>query len=74
MQQTGRPKYLVVQVRAAQLKPLEGPEAYADVGRRVCGKRRVIRPWVRRGEMRKSAVERDRAAHTAPEAVAPYAF
>ena len=26
-------------------QPLEGPEAYADVGRRVCGNDGVIRPW-----------------------------
>jgi hypothetical protein len=41
----GRPKHLVVQVRAARLKPLESPEAYADVARRVRGNDGVIRPW-----------------------------
>lgn len=42
---TGRPKHLVVQIRATRLKSLEDPEAYANVTRRVRGNDGVIRPW-----------------------------
>src|ERR1022692_1033275 len=33
-----RPKHMVVEVRAVSLRPLEAPEAYAGVPRRVLGR------------------------------------
>jgi hypothetical protein len=44
-QASERPKHLIVQVRAEGLKPLEQPEAYARVERRVRGQDGVIRPY-----------------------------
>jgi hypothetical protein len=41
----GRPQHKVVSVRAEQLQPLENPEAYDRVPRRVRGRDGVIRPW-----------------------------
>jgi hypothetical protein len=41
----GRPLHKVVQVRAATLQPLEPPDAYEAVPRRVRGRDGVIRPW-----------------------------
>jgi hypothetical protein len=42
---SGRPVHKVVTVRATQLQPLEPPESYASVPRRVRGRDGVIRPW-----------------------------
>jgi hypothetical protein len=44
-QASGRPIHKVVTVRAAGLQPLEPPESYASVPRRVRGRDGVIRPW-----------------------------
>ncbi len=44
-EQGGRPLHKVVSVRAATLQPLEGPESYERVPRRVRGRDGVIRPW-----------------------------
>jgi hypothetical protein len=44
-QANGRPVHKVVTVRASQLQPLEGPESYSRVPRRVRGRDGVIRPW-----------------------------
>jgi hypothetical protein len=41
----GRPVHKIVEVRAGSLSPLDMPEAYADVPRRVLGKDGQIRPW-----------------------------
>jgi hypothetical protein len=41
----GRPLHKVVQVRAATLQPLEGPQSYEKVPRRVRGSDGVVRPW-----------------------------
>jgi hypothetical protein len=46
VQQTGsRPVHKVVAVRASGLQPLEEPERYAEVPRRVRGRDGVIRAW-----------------------------
>jgi hypothetical protein len=50
-QSSARPKHLVVQVRAAHLKPLEQPDAYAHVERRVRGHDGVIRPYAAKGSV-----------------------
>jgi hypothetical protein len=44
-QSGGRPVHKVVTVRAAGLQPLEPPESYAGVPRRVRGRDGLIRPW-----------------------------
>lgn len=44
-QGSGRPIHKVVSVRAAGLQPLEEPECYTHVPRRVRGRDGVIRPW-----------------------------
>jgi hypothetical protein len=52
IQTTGDPsrhRHKVVEVRAESLAPLEAPEAYADVPRRVFGNDGQIRPWSRSG-------------------------
>lgn len=41
----GRPVHKVVDVQAGSLRPLEEPEAYSDVPRRVRGNDGQIRPW-----------------------------
>jgi hypothetical protein len=41
----GRPVHKVVSVRASGLRPLEDPERYEHVPRRVLGRDGVIRPW-----------------------------
>jgi hypothetical protein len=41
----GRVLHKVVQVRASGLQPIEGPESYERVPRRVRGRDGVIRPW-----------------------------
>ena len=41
----GRVLHKVVQVRASGLQPLEEPERYEEVPRRVRGRDGVIRPW-----------------------------
>ena len=41
----GRPLHKVVSVSAAGLQPLEPPEVYSEVPRRVRGKDGLIRPW-----------------------------
>ena len=41
----GRPQHKVVSVRAERLLPLEHPDAYDRVPRRVRGLDGVIRPW-----------------------------
>ncbi len=50
VQTTGDPprhrhRHKVVEVRAASLAPLEAPEAYRDVPRRMLGNDGKIRPW-----------------------------
>lgn len=46
VQQTGgRAVHKVVSVQASGLQPLEEPEVYAAVPRRVLGNDGVIRPW-----------------------------
>lgn len=46
VQQTGgRPIHKVVSVGAAGLEPLEEPEVYAEVPRRMRGSDGLIRPW-----------------------------
>jgi len=48
VQTTGDPprhRHKVVEVRAASLAPLEDPDAYRDVPRRVLGNDGKIRPW-----------------------------
>jgi hypothetical protein len=46
VQQAGdRPIHKVVTVRAAGVQPLEPPESYASVPRRVRGRDGLIRPW-----------------------------
>ena len=42
---SGRRVHKVVTVRATQLQPLEPPESYSSVRRRVRGRDGVIRPW-----------------------------
>ena len=42
---SGRYVHKVVSVRASQLEPLEDPESYARVPRRVRGRDGIIRPW-----------------------------
>ena len=44
-QTNGRPVHKIVTVRAAQLTPLEQPESYSPVPRRVRGRDGRIRPW-----------------------------
>jgi hypothetical protein len=45
-QQNGdRPIHKIVNVRAASLRPVEEPEAYSAVPRRVVGVDGLIRPW-----------------------------
>jgi hypothetical protein len=44
-QSGGRPIHKVVSIRASALQPLEEPECYADVPRRVRGFDGAIRPW-----------------------------
>jgi hypothetical protein len=41
----GRPVHKVVDVRAGSLQPLEPPDAYSSVPRRVRGSDGLIRPW-----------------------------
>lgn len=41
----GRPVHKVVSVRASRLEPLEQPESYERVPRRVRGRDGIIRPW-----------------------------
>jgi hypothetical protein len=41
----GRPVHKVVSVRAAVLQPLDDPESYQSVPRRVRGRDGIIRPW-----------------------------
>jgi hypothetical protein len=41
----GRPQHTVVTVRASRLQPLDDPEPYQQVPRRVRGRDGVIRPW-----------------------------
>jgi hypothetical protein len=41
----GRHVHKVVDVRAGSLQPLEAPDAYSAVPRRVRGKDGLIRPW-----------------------------
>jgi len=41
----GRPQHKVVTVRASRLQPLDDPESYQQVPRRVRGLDGVIRPW-----------------------------
>jgi hypothetical protein len=36
---------MVVEVRAINLRPLEAPEAYADIPRRIFGNDRKVQPW-----------------------------
>jgi hypothetical protein len=46
VQQIGdRPTHKVVSVRASSLQPLEEPERYASVPRRLRGSDGMIRPW-----------------------------
>lgn len=48
VQTTGDPprhRHKVVEVQAASLAPLEAPEAYRDVPRRIFGKDGQVRPW-----------------------------
>ena len=42
-----RPRHHVVEVQAASLRPLEGPEAYEGVPRRIFGRDGKVRPWTR---------------------------
>jgi hypothetical protein len=44
-----RPKRMVVEVRAASLRPIEAPEAYAGVPRRVLGRNGRTQPWTSKG-------------------------
>jgi hypothetical protein len=44
-QSGGRPVHKVVDVRAGSLQPLEPPDAYSAVPRRVRGSDGLIRPW-----------------------------
>ena len=39
------PKHMMVEVRADGLRPLEEPDAYAGVPRRVFGNDGALRPW-----------------------------
>jgi len=41
----GRPVHKVVTVRASGLRPLEQPESYEQVPRRVRGRDGIVRPW-----------------------------
>jgi hypothetical protein len=41
----GRPIHKVVTVHASGLEPLEEPESYSQVPRRVRGRDGLIRPW-----------------------------
>lgn len=41
----GRHLHKVVTVQAHSLRPLEEPDAYADVPRRVVGTDGLVRPW-----------------------------
>lgn len=41
----GRPQHKVVTDRASRLQPLDDPESYQHVPRRVRGRDGVIRPW-----------------------------
>lgn len=41
----GRPQHKVVTVRASRLQPLDDPESYQHVPRRMRGLDGVIRPW-----------------------------
>ena len=40
-----RPKHMVVEVRAVSLRPIEAPEVYAGVPRRMLGRDGRTRPW-----------------------------
>jgi hypothetical protein len=42
---SGRPIHKVVTVRAVQVQPLEQPESYSRVPRRVRGRDGIVRPW-----------------------------
>jgi hypothetical protein len=44
-QYAGRPVHKIVNVRASGLQPLDEPEMYSRVPRRVRGRDGIIRPW-----------------------------
>lgn len=44
-QSGGRTIHKIVTVRASGLQPLEGPDAYSNVPRRVRGRDGLLRPW-----------------------------
>ncbi len=44
-QSGGQPIHKIVTIRATGLQPLEGPESYSRVPRRVRGRDGVVRPW-----------------------------
>lgn len=56
IQQAGdRHVHKVVEVRAGSLQPLESPEAYSGVPRRVRGNDGLIRPWSGESGLRRAA-------------------
>jgi hypothetical protein len=56
-----RHQHKVVSVQAASLAPLEAPDAYRDVPRRVLGNDGKIRPWSSAGLDAQSSASTDRS-------------
>jgi hypothetical protein len=54
----GHPVHKVVDVRAGSLQPLEPPDAYSAVPRRVRGSDGLIRPWSGESGLRRPARRR----------------
>jgi hypothetical protein len=52
---SARPVHKVVEVEARQLRPLEAPDAYTGVPRRVLGRGGQVRRWEPRGGQRSQA-------------------